>query len=108
MSFNETVYGVIPSKLNDAINLLPYLIGESSPSTVGLLGTPKALWPRIMAYGQLGHSSSLLRAAAIIAFVWLPTCAAHDHHADEIPEGEAISPEPIVSLLLGFPRGFRC
>ncbi|KAF7514410.1 hypothetical protein GJ744_000180 [Endocarpon pusillum] len=52
-----------------------------------------------MAYGQLGHSSSLLRAVPIIAFVLLPTCAAHDHDADGIPEGAAVSPEPIDSIL---------
>ena len=75
---------------------------------MGLRATPKALWPTIMAYGQLGHSSSLLRAAAIIAFVWLPTCAAHDHDADEIPDGGAISPEPIVSLSSDFTGGLRC
>jgi hypothetical protein len=49
-----------------------------------------------MADRQLGASSSLLRATAIIALIWFRTCAAHDHNAEEIPEGEAISLDPIV------------
>lgn len=49
-----------------------------------------------MAAGTYAGSSNLLRAAAIAALAWSRTCAAHEHHTDNIPEGEAVSPEPLV------------
>jgi len=52
--------------------------------------------PVVMADRQPGASSGLLRATAIIALIWFRTCAAHEHGAEEIPEGETITLEPIV------------
>lgn len=49
-----------------------------------------------MAASNHAGSSSLLRAAAVAALAWSRTCAAHEHHMDNIPEGEAVSPEPLV------------
>ena len=57
-----------------------------------------------------------MRASAtflLLSFVQI--IAAHEHHDDKIPEGEGISPDPIVSLplqklqpcLTDFPLGFN-
>lgn len=50
----------------------------------------------VMAFRQFGRPSSLLQAAAIVTFAWSQTCTAHEHHAEDVPEGEAVSPEPLV------------
>lgn len=40
----------------------------------------------------------VLRLAAIASFVLVYRVAAHEHHDDMIPEGEGVSPDPIVCL----------
>lgn len=41
--------------------------------------------------------SPKLAGAAVL--LWAAIAAAHDHHMDEIPQGEAISPDPIDTIL---------
>jgi predicted outer membrane lipoprotein len=39
----------------------------------------------------------LLRGLLLAAAAMVGTASAHEHHEDEIPEGQGISAEPIVS-----------
>jgi hypothetical protein len=39
--------------------------------------------------------SKSVQAATVLALL-VSTAQAHEHHADKIPEGEAISPDPLV------------
>lgn len=50
----------------------------------------------MMAIRPFGGSVGVLRAAALATLVFARTGAAHEHHLDEIPDGEAISLEPLV------------
>lgn len=40
-----------------------------------------------------------LASTVLIALTLASRANAHEHHEDEIPEGEAISPEPLVRQL---------
>jgi hypothetical protein len=40
--------------------------------------------------------SKSVQAATVLALL-VSTVQAHEHHEDKIPEGEAISPDPLVS-----------
>jgi hypothetical protein len=41
--------------------------------------------------------SKSVQAATVLALL-VSTAQAHEHHEDKIPEGEAISPDPLVCL----------
>jgi len=41
--------------------------------------------------------SKSVQAATVLALL-VSTAQAHEHHEDKIPEGEAISPDPLVSF----------
>lgn len=41
--------------------------------------------------------SRSVQAATVLALL-VSTAQAHEHHEDKIPEGEAISPDPLVSF----------
>ena len=45
---------------------------------------------------------STLRTAVLCSIISAGLVAAHEHHEDNIPEGEAVSPDPIVSFLSEF------
>lgn len=47
-----------------------------------------------------------MRLAAVAGLSLVYRVAAHEHHGDQIPEGEAVSPEPIVQLILGMLTSF--
>ena len=43
-------------------------------------------------------SISTLKSALLLYMLSLGRAAAHEHHDDKIPEGHAISPDPLVRL----------
>ena len=46
--------------------------------------------------------SHTLALAAAGSFILAGRAVAHEHHSDDIPEGERISPDPIVNLLIQY------
>ncbi|KAL9587759.1 MAG: hypothetical protein Q9212_000051 [Teloschistes hypoglaucus] len=49
--------------------------------------------------GTLMSSTSFFRLALIVGLALVGKAASHEHHDDKIPEGEAISPDPIDTTL---------
>ena len=43
---------------------------------------------------------SIRRTAVLFCITSIGLAAAHEHHEDNIPEGEGISPDPIVGFVL--------
>ena len=43
---------------------------------------------------------SILRTAVLFSITSIGLAAAHEHHEDNIPEGEGVSPDPIVGFAL--------
>lgn len=41
-------------------------------------------------------STSFFRLALVVGLALVGKAASHEHHDDKIPEGEAVSPDPIV------------
>ena len=54
--------------------------------------------PIMLSAVRIPAMSSLLSIAALLCFAG--QVLAHEHHMDDIPEGEAVSAEPIVCLPL--------
>lgn len=51
-------------------------------------------------HGQrVRRSGVAVMTAAIIASCLIVRVGAHEHHTDNIPEGEYVSPDPLVSQL---------
>ena len=43
---------------------------------------------------------SIFRTAVLFSIVSIGRSIAHEHHGDNLPKGEGISPDPIVSFVL--------